>query len=200
MTGKSPVTKISMLEELLKLDRELFLFLNNLGTPNWDGFWMFVTNKWSSIPLYFILLIIAYKNYGLRKTLLLLVAITLLITVTDQLSNFFKIGVQRLRPCYDTDLEGMMRLVKSSCGGKFGYFSAHAANSFGIAFFFAFLFRTRYVLLPWVLVLWAILVAGSRIYIGVHFPLDIITGGLVGILMAWLFSRLFIIAQHKFQL
>jgi len=200
MTGKFPVTKISMLEELLKLDRELFLFLNNLGTPGWDGFWMFVTNKWSSIPLYVILLIIVYRNYGLRKTLFLLAAIALLITVTDQLSNFFKMGVQRLRPCYDTDLEGMMRLVKSSCGGKFGYFSAHAANSFAIAFFFSFLFRSRYVLLPWILILWAILVASSRIYIGVHFPLDVMSGGLIGILMAWLFSRLFIFAQHKFQL
>ena len=130
-----------MLEKLLHLDQEVFVYLNNLGSPFWDGFWMFMTNKWSSIPLYLILLILAYRSLGLKKTLLLLVSIALVITVSDQLSNFFKIGVGRLRPCYDPDLSGLIRLVKTSCGGKYGYFSAHASNSFAIAIFFTHFFR-----------------------------------------------------------
>jgi undecaprenyl-diphosphatase len=189
-----------MLEELLHLDKEIFLFLNNLGTPGWDGLWLFITNKWSSIPLYVLLLILTYKFLGLRKTLLILVTITILITVTDQLSNFFKLGVQRLRPCYDPELSGLVRLVKASCGGKYGYFSAHAANSFATAFFFLLLLKKRYNFLLWILLPWAIIVAGSRIYIGVHFPLDIISGALIGMLMAWLFARLYIFAVDKYQI
>ena len=189
-----------MFQELIQYDKELFLFLNNLGSATWDSFWMFVTNKWSSIPIYLGLAILSYKQLGLKKTLLLVVAVVLLITVTDQLANFFKNGVQRLRPCYDTDLTGLMRLVKSSCGGKFGYFSAHAANSFASAFFFCYIFRSKFPWLGFVLMFWAIFVAYSRIYIGVHFPLDVISGVLIGMLLSWLFSKLYIFALHKFSL
>ena len=102
-----------MFEELIQLDKELFLFLNGLGNSNWDGFWMFATNKLSSVPLYFILLVLAYKQLGLRKTLIVLFTVAILILVTDQLANFFKYGVQRLRPCYDQEVNTIMRLVKN---------------------------------------------------------------------------------------
>ena len=189
-----------MLEQLLQLDKEVFLFLNGLGNPTWDGFWMFVTNKLSSIPIYLILLVLVYRKLGLRKTLVVLIAVALLILVTDQLANFFKYGVQRLRPCYDPQVSGIMRLVKSSCGGKFGYFSAHAANSFAIALFFTTLLRSKFKYMGFLLFFWATVVAYSRIYIGVHFPLDVITGMLIGLGMGWLFAKLYIFALHKFQL
>ncbi|MBD0851033.1 phosphatase PAP2 family protein [Maribacter arenosus] len=189
-----------MLEELLQLDKDAFLFLNSLGSPTWDGFWMFVTNKLSSIPIYFILLVLVYRQWGLRKTLVVLATVAILILVTDQLANFFKYGVQRLRPCYDPQVSGLMRLVKSSCGGKFGYFSAHAANSFAIVLFFTILLRKSFKYIGFLLFLWAIIVAYSRIYIGVHFPLDIITGALIGMGMGWIFAMLYIFTLHKFQL
>lgn len=189
-----------MLEELLHIDQETFLFLNNLGSPAWDGFWLFVTDKWSSVPLYLVLLVLAGRWLGVKKTLLLLVTIALLITVCDQLANFFKLGVGRLRPCYDPDLTGFFRLVKSSCGGKYGYFSAHAANSFAVAVFFVHFFKSRYVFLSGFLVIWAGVVAYSRIYIGVHFPLDVLTGALVGTFMGWLFFRLYIFALDRTRL
>ncbi|MGI9548327.1 MAG: phosphatase PAP2 family protein, partial [Flavobacteriaceae bacterium] len=128
-----------MLEEILQLDRNFFLLLNNLGSETWDGFWLMITSKWSSIPVYLILLILSFKNFGLKKTILLVIAVALMISCTDQLANLFKYGVRRLRPCYEEDLFGAMRLVKASCGGKFAFFSAHAANSFAIAFFFVML-------------------------------------------------------------
>ena len=189
-----------MLEELLHLDQEVFVYLNNLGSPAWDGFWLFMTNKWSSIPLYILLLILAYRSYGLKKTLLLLVSIALLITVSDQLSNFFKLGVGRLRPCYDPDLSGLIRLVKSSCGGRYGYFSAHAANSFAIAIFFTYLFRKSSSFLAWILIFWAMVVSYSRIYVGVHFPLDVLSGAFVGSFMGWLFYRLYTLILNRLQL
>ncbi|MGB5238899.1 MAG: phosphatase PAP2 family protein [Flavobacteriaceae bacterium] len=189
-----------MLEELIQLDRNLFLFLNNLGTESWDGFWMFLTDKWSAVPLYVLLLWLSYRQLGLRKTLVLLISIALLITCTDQIANFFKYGVKRLRPCYDEEFAGMMRLVKSYCGGRFAFFSAHASNSFAIAGFFALLFWKQIRIMSSILLVWALLVAYSRIYIGVHFPLDVIAGALVGLLFGWLFYTLFTFGVHKYSL
>ncbi|MCK5442331.1 MAG: phosphatase PAP2 family protein [Maribacter sp.] len=189
-----------MVEELIQLDKNLFLFLNNLGTPNWDGFWMFLTNKFSAIPLYVFLLFMSYRQFGTKKTLVLLVSVALLITATNGLADFFKYGVQRLRPCYDPEINEIMRLVKKSCGGRFSYFSAHTANSFAVAFFFTFLLRHTFKYIGVLLIFWAILVSYSRIYIGVHFPLDILTGAVVGLIFSWLFTKLYIFAIHKFHL
>ncbi|RYC53250.1 phosphatase PAP2 family protein [Flagellimonas olearia] len=186
-----------MLDQLLQYDKDLFLFLNGLGTPTWDGFWMFMTKTRNSSPLYVLLLYLSYKNFGWKKTGIILVSVALLITCTDQLSNFFKYGVGRLRPCHDPEISGIMRLVKSYCGGQFGYFSAHAANSFGPATFFAVLFCGKVRYMGFILMIWACLVAYSRIYIGVHFPLDVLTGALVGLLFGWLFAKLAIFAFQK---
>jgi undecaprenyl-diphosphatase len=189
-----------MLETLLEYDKELFLFLNNLGRSTWDGFWLFITNKWSSIPVYFVLLILCFKQFGLKKTVALIVAVALLIASTNGLADFFKYGIQRLRPCYDMEVSELMRLVKASCGGKFGYFSAHAANSFSVAIFITILLRSKYAQIGIFLVVWAIFIAYSRIYIGVHFPLDVLSGVLIGSLFGWIFAKLFIFALHKFPL
>jgi undecaprenyl-diphosphatase len=186
-----------MLDQLLQYDQELFLFLNGLGTETWDGFWMFMTRTRNSAPLYVVLLYLSYKTFGLKKTGIILVAIALLITCTDQLSNFFKYGIGRLRPCHDPEVSAVMRLVKSYCGGKFGYFSAHAANSFGPAMFFTFLFRGKVKYISSILIFWACIVAYSRIYIGVHYPLDVLTGAFVGLVFGWVFAKLAIFAFQK---
>lgn len=180
-----------MFDTLIELDKELFLFLNTMGTESWDGFWMFMSNKWGAIPLYVILLLLVLNKLKWKKTLLVLLFVALMITATDQLANFFKYGVARLRPCHDETLIDTMRLVKSYCGGKYGYFSAHAANSFAVATFFSLVLGAYFRFLPVVLILWALLVAYSRIYIGVHFPLDVVTGISIGMLSGWLFSVLY---------
>lgn len=189
-----------MIEQLITYDKELFLFLNNMGSTTWDSFWMFMTNKFTAIPLYILLLFLSYKKMGLKRLGIVLIAVALMITCTNGLADFFKYGVQRLRPCYDADLNGLVRLVKSSCGGKFSYFSAHASNTMGIAFFFTLLFKSTYKYIGFLLILWAIIVAYSRIYIGVHFPLDILSGMAVGVLFGWVFLKLSIFAVHKFRL
>src|SRR5690606_440073 len=121
-----------MLEEILKYDTELFLFLNNLGNASWDSFWLFVTDKWSSIPIYAILLYLVFKNYGLKGTLVIVVCVALMITATDQIANLFKYGIERPRPCRVEELKNAMRYVADGCG-RFGYFSAHAASSMAAA-------------------------------------------------------------------
>ena len=173
-----------MLESILNNDIELLIYLNNLGTTQWDSFWMFITNKFSAIPLYVLLLFFTYKKLGLKKTIAVVLFIALLIAVSDQTSQLFKYGFKRLRPCHNDEINGLIRVVKESCGGKFSYFSAHAANSMAIAIFFGKLLKDQYKVLPFMLLFWAVIVGYSRIYIGVHFPLDVLTGFFFGILYA----------------
>lgn len=189
-----------MLEELIQADKELFLLLNNLGSNSWDAFWMFVTNKFSSIPVYLVLLYLAYLKFGLKRMLLLTGFAILMIVCTNGLADFFKYGVQRLRPCYDLDINQTMRLVKNSCGGKFGYFSAHAANVVAVATFFTLVLKHKIKFIGWLLFIWALVIAYSRIYIGVHFPLDVFSGIGVGLLFGWIFAKLYVLIMPKFQL
>ncbi|MFS4494625.1 phosphatase PAP2 family protein [Maribacter sp. 2308TA10-17] len=189
-----------MLEEILKYDKEVFLLLNNLGSETWDGFWMFMTNKFSSIPVYLILIFLCYKQIGLKKTILLIVAAILMIVATNGLADFFKYGVARLRPCYDTSVNELMRLVKDSCGGKFGFFSAHAGNTMAVAVFFSILLKEKFKLVGILLLIWAVLISYSRIYIGVHFPLDVFAGMVIGLFFGWLFAKLYIFALLKLPL
>ena len=180
-----------MLEELIKYDEQLFLFLNGLGSETWDGFWLFMTDKWSSIPLYALLLFLTFRYLGWKGTLAVLILVAALITATDQLANVFKYNVARFRPCHDDAIFEQMRLVKQYCGGQYGYFSAHAGNSFAVATFFSLLFRKYLKGIALFLVAWAVVVSYSRIYVGVHFPLDVVTGISFGMLLGWLFYFIF---------
>ncbi len=190
------------METVLEYDKDIFLFLSGLGDGSWDGFWLFITAKLNSIPLYVLLLIVTYRRFGLKKTVFVLVAVALMILCVDQLANFFKYGLRRLRPCFDADVGELMRQVSDSCQnrGRFGYFSAHAANSFSVAIFFGILFRSMRAPIGIFLVVWAIFVSYSRIYIGVHFPLDVLTGVLIGAFFGWLFAKLLIFTYPKIPL
>ncbi len=186
-----------MFEELLKYDTQLFIFLNNLGNTSWDGFWLFITDKWSSIPLYAILLFLVFKNFGWKGTLVVCIVAALMITATDQLANLFKYGIKRPRPCQVESLKPIMRFVADGCG-RFGYFSAHAASSMAAAVFLGLLLKRYYYYLPFFLLFWAFLTAYSRIYVGVHYPLDTLSGMAVGGILGYIFYKLQVWAQMKF--
>lgn len=179
------------MEQLLQLDQDLFLWLNGLGSSPFDAFWMFVTNKKNTIAFYVIVTAICSRWLGWKNTLWFLLTIGLLITFTDQITNLFKDGFQRLRPCHEPEVKDAMRLVKPSCGGTYGYFSGHASNSFAIATFFVMLLAKRFSVL-YGLFVFAALVAYSRIYIGVHYPLDVLSGALFGIFGGWLFAKIYL--------
>ena len=187
-----------MLDTILSKDIELLIYLNNLGTVQWDSFWLVITNKFSAIPLYLVLLFFTYKKYGLKKMFIVLLFVTILIFISDQTSNLFKYGFKRLRPCHDENISHLIRLVKDSCGGKYAFFSAHAANAMAIAVFFGLLLKTELKYVFSIIVLWTLLVAYSRIYIGVHFPLDVLTGMFFGAFYATIIYKLFKLFLNKF--
>ncbi|MGB7786596.1 MAG: phosphatase PAP2 family protein [Salinimicrobium sp.] len=185
------------MEHLVELDQELFLFLNNLGNSSWDPFWNFVTNKLSSIPFYGLLLYLIFKSMGPKKAFLSLLVVAAMIACTDQLANLFKHAIERPRPCRQEGVMEMARFVAVRCG-RFGYFSAHAASSAAVLVFIGAILRKFYKSVVPVLVVWALLVSYSRIYVGVHYPGDILTGWFFGILIGYFFYRLFQFLLKKY--
>ncbi len=181
-----------MLDKLIEADRELFLFLNNLGSSTWDPFWLLLTDKWTAIPMYAVLLFLIFKKFGLKGTLIIMVLVALMITCTDQLANLFKHGFERPRPCGQEGVKEATRFIAVRCG-RFGYFSAHASNSTAVAVFVGLLLKKFFPKLIYFLLFWAVIVTYSRIYIGVHYPLDLITGMFFGTILGLLFYYL-----HKF--
>jgi undecaprenyl-diphosphatase len=171
-------------EEIIQLDKELFLYLNTLGTTTWDGFWHFISGKYNWVPFYILLAFLIYRKLGLNRTLLILVLTFIMIVLTDQVTNVFKNYFLRPRPCFTEDLDGLMRKVDCIGRGRHGFTSAHASNHFGLALFIGLILRKQYKYLFTFLILWAAFISYSRIYLGVHFPLDVICGILLGISVA----------------
>ena len=178
-----------MIEEILRLDSKLFLYLNNLGTSKFDIFWISLSKIEANILMYLFLILLFFYNQKMRPKLIYIfyffLVIALMIIITDQGANIFKDSIQRLRPCYNESIIDSLRLVKENCGGKYGFFSAHASNSFSLAIFFGLLFinRIRYIIM--ITVVYASLISYSRIYLGVHYPIDIIFGGFFGIFVGF---------------
>lgn len=178
-----------MLDQLLELDKELFLYLNGLGTPTWDGLWLTITHEYTFAPLYAILLVLIYKKYGLKPLLMTVVVIAAMITFTDQITNLFKHGFMRPRPCrVDSLYEEGMRYIAERCG-RYGFFSGHSSNSMAAAVFGGLILRPYFKNLIFILLFWSFIVAYSRIYVGVHYPLDIICGMAFGALAGFGFYK-----------
>lgn len=180
-----------MIDQLIQQDTELFLYLNGLGTTTWDGFWMFYTTKFNWIPFYAVLLYLVFKQTNRKQFILCVLLIALMVSFTDQVTNLFKDGFQRLRPCHNADIADIMRLVKPSCGGKYGFFSGHASNSMAVAIFVGLFLKKRFKYLLLGMLVWAVLMAYSRVYIGVHYPLDIFCGMTFGALSGYGFYKLY---------
>lgn len=185
-----------MLEYLLHLDRDVFLYLNNLGTEQWDGFWLFITKQLNWIAIFLIILYLVLKNYGWRHAVLIILMISLLILITDQTTNhLFKYRFTRLRPGSDPALDGLMRAVKTS--KTFSFISGHASNSMAACFFLYTVLKTRVKYIE-IMFLWPLVFAYSRIYLGLHYPGDILAGYIWGILMALLVLKLYVKLRDKY--
>jgi undecaprenyl-diphosphatase len=179
---------------LEQLDQRLFLFLNSLNTPFLDKVMYGLSGIAIWVPLYvaiIVWLVIVYK----KKFWLVLLFIAVAVLLADQGSvQLFKNVFHRLRPCHEPELEGLVRLVGGRCGGLYGFVSSHAANSFNVALLSLLLIRKRWYTL--VILVWAAAIGYSRIYLGVHYPGDVICGALYGSLVGWGIYRLYKLADH----
>ena len=178
-----------MLDQLIEFDIKAFLFLNNLGSTTFDFFWVLLSNKTSNILVYVLISFMYYKKKGINFLILILFFSVLMILVTDQTTNLFKFSFERLRPCHDESLYNLFRLPNNYCGGKYGFFSGHSSNSFALATFFGLIFLNFNKYITYILFLIASLIAYSRIYLGVHFLLDVISGSIFGIISGYFFYK-----------
>ena len=185
-----------MMEFLLNLDRDVFIFLNGLGNESWDGFWLFITKQINWIPVFLIFFYLIFKHYGWRHSLLIIAMIALLIFITDQTTNhLFKYRFVRLRPGSDPALDGLIRAVKTS--STFSFISGHASNSMAACFFLYTVLKSRVKYIE-LMFLWPLVFAYSRIYLGLHYPGDILAGYIWGILMALLVLKLYVKLRDKY--
>lgn len=172
------------------VDSRLFLFLNGLHTDWLDPVMVAITGIKLWIPVYLLLAYLVIKQYG-KKSIWIFLAMGLLILCTDQLSaHVCKPLFHRLRPCFNPELDGLVHLPKGLPGGRYGFVSSHAANTFGLAAFLTAALRKSYRSIGWWLFAWALISSYSRIYLGVHYPGDILAGAVLGILIGLIIWKL----------
>ncbi|HEX8562415.1 MAG TPA: phosphatase PAP2 family protein [Flavobacterium sp.] len=184
-----------MLERILEIDRDVFIYLNSLGSETYDGLWLLITKQFNWIPMFVIIGYLAFKNLGWRHAVLVICLIAILVTATDQTTNLIKNTFQRLRPGSNPELASLIRAVQTR--KSFSFLSGHASSSMASAFFLYHVLKpyTKYM---GFLFLWPLIFAYSRIYLGLHYPLDILCGYALGIIFAFLMLRLYAYLRDRF--
>jgi len=189
---------LNILQTLKDIDITLLMSINGANNSFFDAVMYTISNKFIWIPLYLLLLWLSWKLYG-KQALWVIVAIILSVVLADLVSvHLFKNVFQRYRPCHNIDLQGLLHLVNDKCGGKFGFISSHACNTAAVATSAIIFFGKKHKWLIVVMALYALLNSYSRVYLGVHFPSDVLAGMIVGILLGMGISIIVIRVKRYF--
>lgn len=185
-------------DRVLAADRSAFLAINGAHSDAADAFFWYVSDLRLWVPVYLLFLVVLQRRWGWRGLLWSVPVIAAMILLSDTGSVLlFKNTVHRLRPTHTPDLQALVHTVNGYVGGEFGFVSSHASNHFAIAVFMMGVFQRRPEWMPLMLVLWASLIGYSRIYLGVHFPGDVIVGALYGALVGILAFRSFVFIHQR---
>lgn len=180
----------TFLEPIQQADTWLLTLINFDGSTAYDQFWMLYTNRLTWIPLAVAVAYCLFRRGGWRHALLMLVILALLFALSDfVVASIIKPLVARPRPSHDPLVMPLLSFVNDYHGGRYGFPSNHASNGFAAATMLALLFRRRVIVIT--AFLWALGSCYSRMYLGVHYPLDILTGAIIGTVAAFLFHRLY---------
>ena len=188
-----------MLETLENIDKFLFLLVNNARTSFLDAIIPYVTQFPYWTPFFALIIYFLYKQFQ-KKIILVVACFAVLIAISDPTANLIKKSVKRYRPTHNTEIATQVKTIDDYKGGQYGFVSSHAANSFGIAFLLLFLLKPNYPLLKISVFMWALFISYTRIYLGVHYPADIIGGAIVGAFAAFITYRLFLFLEKKFYI
>jgi undecaprenyl-diphosphatase len=172
------------MEDIISYDKQLLVYLNNLGSDSFDWFWLFITNQFYLAPIFLFIFYLLWKKIGWKNLWIVLLFIALIIMVCDQTTNLFKYTFQRLRPVNDLEIKESLRILISR--KSFSFFSGHASNSMATTLFMFLIFR-KYYKYAFLLFLFPLVFAYSRIYLGLHFPSDILTGYFAGAIIGSFF-------------
>ncbi|MFV0483448.1 MAG: phosphatase PAP2 family protein [Bacteroidales bacterium] len=184
------------MDRLIALDKHLLIFLNGLGSERFDVFWKIITDQFCWIPIFVLALYFIYRKLGWRNLCIIALFVALLITFVDQTTNLVKAYFQRPRPCSDPEIKDMIRIVMER--SSYGFFSGHASGSMANATF-VFLILRRFYRHAYLCFIFPLLFAYSRIYLGVHFPADILVGYAYGALSGYAFYRLYCYLGKKYK-
>ena len=177
-----------------QIDQQLFLFINSANSPFWDKVMNLMSMRVVWAPLYIAILIYLGIRYK-RKIWIIILFIILAIVLSDQISVIIKNAVDRPRPCHESSLQGLVHIVNGVCGGMYGFVSSHAANSFNVAFISLMFIKKRWYTVC--IIIWASAVSYSRIYLGVHYPGDVLCGALLGAFIGWGVYRLYEVVDKR---
>lgn len=177
-----------MIEDIIKIDKNILIYLNNLGNEQWDSLWLIITNQFSWTPLFLFIFYLVIKTFGWKRGGFAILAMIILVAFSDQFTNFIKNTVARLRPNNDPEIKHLLRILKSP--QSFSFMSGHATTSTFFSVFVIFLLRDRTKYIYFILC-FPLVFAYSRLYLGVHFPIDIVVGLLIGFTLARLYYLLY---------
>lgn len=190
------------MKTLKNIDEQLFLYLNNLGTERWDPIWLVLTDQWLAIPLYALLSFLVLRKTGFKSALVSGAIILLTVVVAYAFSLLFKYGFERLRPCniYNiyTEIRFPLKELGKGCG-DYGFVSSHATVGMALMTLIGLILKPYYKYILWPLFTWLAIFSYSRIYVGKHYPSDLIVGMVIGLIVGLLAFKLRTLIAKRFK-